>query len=189
MKKHVINEVNNFISGWYIDTTICDKLIDYHKNSSEKSDGITNAGRVDKSFKESTDCVLEDDSLRTQYFNELSLCIEEYVKQYKFCNYYSPWSIIEYVNIQHYSPKQAYHGWHTERVGNQSYVSARHLVFMTYLNDIDDGGETEWFYQNVKIKPEKGLTVIWPTDWTFTHRGIASNSQDKYITTGWFSYN
>ena len=66
------------------------------------------------------------------------------------------------------------------------YVS-RHLVFMTYLNDVKDDGQTEFYYQRLKIKPEKGLTLIWPADWTFTHRGIASNSEDKYIVTGWLN--
>ena len=59
---------------------------------------------------------------------------------------------------------------------------------MTYLNDVTDCGETEWYYQKLKIKPKKGLTVLWPTDWTYTHRGIASPSQLKYIITGWYSY-
>ena len=59
---------------------------------------------------------------------------------------------------------------------------------MTYLNDVVDGGETEWYYQNIKIKPVKGLTVIWPTDWTYTHRGLTSPTQTKYIATGWFNF-
>ena len=59
---------------------------------------------------------------------------------------------------------------------------------MTYLNDVSDHGETEWFHQKLKVKPKKGLTVIWPADWTFTHRGISSPTQRKIIVTGWFSY-
>ena len=45
---------------------------------------------------------------------------------------------------------------------------------MTYLNDVNDYGETEFYYQKLKIKPEKGKTVIWCADWTHTHRGISS---------------
>jgi hypothetical protein len=67
-------------------------------------------------------------------------------------------------------------------------VLDRHLVFMTYLNDIEDHGETEFYHQMLKIKPEKGLTLIWPADWTFTHRGNPSPSEQKYIVTGWFNY-
>jgi hypothetical protein len=40
----------------------------------------------------------------------------------------------------------------------------------------------------VQVQPEKGLTVIWPADWTFTHRGIVSPTQDKWIVTGWFNF-
>ena len=59
---------------------------------------------------------------------------------------------------------------------------------MTYLNDVTDGGETEFMYQKLKIKPKKGLTLIWPADWTHTHRGIPSMTQVKYIATGWYCY-
>ena len=58
---------------------------------------------------------------------------------------------------------------------------------MTYLNDVPKGG-TEFYHQKIKTKAEKGLTVIWPSDWTHTHRGIISNTHEKYIVTGWLSY-
>ena len=81
--------------------------------------------------------------------------------------------------------KRAYPKEHCERNerGNN-----RHLVFMTYLNDVEDKGETEFVLQNLKVKAEKGKTVIWPSDWTHTHRGIISPTQEKYIVTGWFSF-
>ena len=59
---------------------------------------------------------------------------------------------------------------------------------MTYLNDVSDGGETEFYYQKLKVKPETGLTLIWGSDWTFMHRGITSKTQTKYIATGWLDY-
>jgi hypothetical protein len=59
---------------------------------------------------------------------------------------------------------------------------------MTFLNDIKYKGETEWYYQKLKVKPKKGLTFIWPADWTFTHRGIPAEKEIKYIATGWYSY-
>ena len=57
---------------------------------------------------------------------------------------------------------------------------------MTYLNNVSDEGETEFLYQQVKHKPEIGKTLIWPSDFTHYHRGIPSQSQEKYIITGWF---
>ncbi len=77
--------------------------------------------------------------------------------------------------------------WHTERCSHKGDLSTRHLVFMTYLNDVTDKGETEFMHQKMAVQPRKGLTVIWPADWTHTHRGVPSPSQDKYIATGWYN--
>lgn len=140
---------------------------------------------VDVNKKESTDCILRDDVLFNAYLNKLKLCVNLYKSHYPFVDRYSPWGIIEPVNIQHYKPNTAYHAWHTERTNA---YTTRHMVFMTYLNGVTDGGETEFYHQNIKVKPEKGLTLIWPADWTFTHRGIPSTTQEKYVITGWFSY-
>ena len=35
---------------------------------------------------------------------------------------------------------------------------------------------------------KKGKTLIWPTDFTHTHRGVISLSKEKYIITGWLSF-
>ena len=32
------------------------------------------------------------------------------------------------------------------------------------------------------------VTLIWGSDWTFTHRGITSKTETKYIATGWLDY-
>ena len=63
----------------------------------------------------------------------------------------------------------------------------RHLVFMTYLNTVDDGG-THFYYQKLKTKAKKGLTLIWSSAWTHTHRGIISKTKEKYILTGWYNF-
>ena len=84
--------------------------------------------------------------------------------------------------------KRGYPAWHYERHRKPDYSMKRHLVFMTYLNTVDDEGETEFWYQRKYIQPRKGRTLIWPAEWTHTHRGIPSQTQDKYIITGWYSY-
>jgi hypothetical protein len=188
MREHEINKLNNFVGGWYFDdTSICDKLIQYHQNSNKKAEG-TLGRRVNKNYKDSTDVMIEDKDLYNEYVNNnLQKVIDEYRKKYIFSDLNSSWDIIEWINIQHYAPGgQAFKVWHTERSG--PITLDRHLVFMTYLNDITDQGETEFYYQKIKVKPEKGLTLIWGSDWTFTHRGIPSMTQDKYIATGWYNF-
>ena len=189
MKHHKINnKLNNFIKGWYINEKICDDLINFFiKNKKNHKQGLISEGFYPK-IKKSTDLTfpieIEDNSIKN-YAIALSKCVNEYKKIYKpLDTKLSAWKIIENVNIQKYKKNEAFFSWHAERLT----PSNRLLVFMTYLNNINKGGETEWFYQKIKIKPEKGLTIIWPVDWTYLHRGCVSRTQEKYIITGWFSF-
>ena len=59
---------------------------------------------------------------------------------------------------------------------------------MVYLNDVTDGGETEFPTQDKKFSPRAGDVLIWPAYWTHPHRGIVSESQVKYIATGWYAF-
>ena len=90
-------------------------------------------------------------------------------------------------NIQRYYPGEGYHKFHCERGANSKDLR-RVLVWMIYLNDVTDGGQTEFYYQKHKETPNQGKLVIWPSDWTYIHRGVTSPTQTKYILTGWFSH-
>ena len=57
---------------------------------------------------------------------------------------------------------------------------------MTYLNNVKNGG-TEFKYQKLKTEAKEGLTLIWPTDFTHTHRGLVAK-ETKYIITGWYTF-
>ena len=59
---------------------------------------------------------------------------------------------------------------------------------MTYLNNVDDGGTTDFEYFNIKIKPKVGKTLIWPSEWTHAHTGSVLNNGSKYIITGWIHF-
>jgi|TARA_R110000851_G_scaffold157657_3_gene300535 prolyl 4-hydroxylase len=190
MKEYKHNNTQDFIQGYYISKNkITDDLIQYFENAKDKREGICNLG-VDKSIKDSTDINIHPERAKffnefINYFDELKNCLEIYKKKYKFCYYdIATWHINDNFNIQKYTPKQAYHQWHCER-GNLK-TSNRHLVWMTFLNDIKQGGETEFYYQKLKVKPEKGLTLFFPSDWTFTHKGNTTIDEDKYIITGWY---
>jgi hypothetical protein len=191
MREHIVNKENNFIGGWYLeDTSICDAVIAQHEVNPDRYEGVLGPRfEVDKARKDSIDSQFCDKGVADKYYDALQKVLIEYMKKYPMCNAYSSFRIVEAPNIQHYKPNGGYFAWHTERGSNITPYNARHLVFMTYLNDVADEGETEFFHQQIKIRPEKGLTLIWPADWTFTHRGIASPTQDKYIVTGWYSFN
>ena len=201
MREHTINNLDNFMGGWYMDdTTICDKIMKWHDTTPLRGDGVINikptspnqmvgTTEVHKSIKDSIDSELNSNpTLANEYVLHLQKSLNAYIEKYTWCNKYSQFAVFEPVNVQYYKPGGGYYMWHTERGGSFFPESSRHLVFMTYLNDVHDDGETEFLHQKLKIKPEKGLTLIWPADWTFTHRGITSPTEDKYIVTGWFNY-
>jgi prolyl 4-hydroxylase len=187
--------MENFIRSWVIDDlSLCDKIIEYHRNSNRKElgsvyDDTSKQLIQDKSIKDSVDVMLNMDTpLRDIYIDTLTQIVKKYIDVFPYCSWSIPWGVVEKINIQHYLPGGGFYQWHCERSNGQFPATARHLVFMTYLNDVTDQGETEFFHQQIKIKPQKGLTVIWPADWTYTHRGIPSLTQEKFIVTGWLSF-
>lgn len=197
MPKEIILDTHpeSFIGGWVLDDiTICDELITHFQNSSKKSIGhvTTLAGKeINKDMKDCTEVTLfleEKEDILFKYLIKLQDITDQYIQKYFFSNRQGAWSVVENVNLQHYAPGQGYKVWHCERSSYKLPIAGRHLVFMTYLNDVADQGETEFFYQKIKVKPQKGLTLIWPADWTHTHKGIVSPSEEKYIITGWYGY-
>ncbi|MBT1445718.1 2OG-Fe(II) oxygenase [Shewanella sp. JM162201] len=96
------------------------------------------------------------------------------------------------INIQKYPQgKGGYPHWHSEQFPQHGHNEALHRVvlYMFYLNDVEEGGETEFFYQQRKIKPTRGTMVIAPAGFTHTHRGNVPQSSDKYIATSWVMFN
>ena len=183
----------SFIAGWFIDESICDRVVDFYKedNYFPVTQGLSSSGQVNTKQKESFDKSISHvtkDQRLVNYFDALSEVVKLYTEKYIWCDITESWGIVEHVNIQHYPPNGGFKVFHFERNGKLVSMN-RHLVFMTYLNDVSDAGETEFYYQKLKVKPQKGLTLVWPVDWTHTHRGVPSPTQEKIIITGWYSFN
>lgn len=187
MKKHNFNK-NTFIQGWYIPEKVCDNLISFFKKNKHRYvQGSTGKGIV-LDIKDSTDiCIRSSDSALDEYNKHLKYCVSEYEKTYFGLSNIGLFSNdIETVNIQYYKPGGGFKEWHFERHRDLPHRD-RLLVFMTYLNDVPDGG-TEFMYQNIVSPAKKGLTLIWPAEFTHTHRGQISKTKEKYIITGWFNF-
>ena len=108
-------------------------------------------------------------------------CLYYYINEFSYLTNFSYVSAL--VLLQKTEPTQGYHMFHGENINWN--VQNRTLAWMLYLNDVEEGGETEWLYQKRKIKPERGTVVIWPGSFTHLHRGNPPMS-DKYIATGWY---
>ena len=187
---------NDFIGEYYLNNNeICDDLIKYFESSNRKQPGVMGYETVDKNLKDSTDISVNtyevnqrEHSVVLDYYNQVLEVLDEYINDYPECNNYGAFGVKEPFIFKRYKPGQGYKCWHCERASSQPVASDRHLVFMTYLNDVTDAGQTEFKIQKRKVNARKGKTLIWPVDWTHTHRGIVSPTQSKYIVGGWFSY-
>jgi len=191
MKEHEFDE-STFLGGWYMPEDICDNIINFwneNQHHTKKGTVSNNFGlKVDLERKDSWDIGIGRD-----YFEEpfkgyrifLQQCLNNYRDRYPHVDMNSLYDIVEPYNVQGYAPGGGFKQWHCE-VSNPN-VMRRVLVFMTYLNDVPDGG-TEFYHQKVTCPAKKGLTIIWPSHWTHSHRGQVSKEHNKLIVTGWFSY-
>ena len=189
MIEHSLNSQNNFILGAYIDAEVCDVLLDAMLTNNEWSDSkiFELSGYQLPAINQDKQAFIKHHwPLLTRYFEQVMQVFSIYKQRYEYADQGQQLFEIKNFNLQRYEPGFHYKNWHYENQGLPEFIS-RHLTFMTYLNTIDDGGETEFFYQKLKVKPEKGLTLIWPAQWTHTHRGLSTN-EVKYIMTGWFDY-
>ena len=88
------------------------------------------------------------------------------------------------LKIQKTLPTEGYHVWHIEH--NRGFENeARAFVFSIYLNDVEEGGETEFLHFSKRVKPRTGRIVIWPAAFPYLHRGNPPLSGEKYILTSW----
>ena len=184
----------DFVWGDYIDESVVEGLLYFWNNQGilarapghvYKPDGIV----VDKDYKDSLDLhvpyQIACDEIQN-YLKSLQGVLEKYIERFPFCET-SRFSIHEPLSIQQYQPGGGFKSWHSERNDAGFPGVYRHLVFMTYLTDNPEGG-TEWFHQELYVPAKKGYTVIWPADWTHTHRGRVDLNSEKMIITGWFQY-
>jgi hypothetical protein len=138
----------------------------------------------DRSVKRTTDLVVSGKAhwkdIDQALFRSLGQAILEFRETYAY--FKGPFKDMGY-GIQRYLPGEHYH-WHID--GGSHEFSQRQLVALWYLNDVPGpGGETEFLFQGIKIKPERGKLVLFPPFWTHEHRAVTLQEGVKYIATTW----
>lgn len=138
----------------------------------------------DNSIKKSTDLVVSGKEhwkeVDKALFQSLGRAVLEFRETYPF--FKGPFKDMGY-GVQRTDPGEHYH-WHID--GGSHDFSHRQLVAIWYLNDVaGPGGETEFLFQDIKIKPELGKLILFPPFWTHEHRGVTLDKGVKYIATTW----
>jgi prolyl 4-hydroxylase len=184
----------HFIGCWNIEQgALCDEVIDFFEANQQKQEQGKSAGAVDHSAKKSMDIAIHPRDLDQseykalkEYVDCLFLCYKDYIEQFPFLGSIMPSTFIGSFNVQKYMPGGHFKLPHTERTSIQN--SFRVLAWMSYLNDVEDGGATTFTHQGIEVKPQRGKTLIWPAEWTHAHVGNTVNSGNKYIVTGWMHF-
>jgi hypothetical protein len=201
-------KVDNFIMEWenFMDKKQCDDYIQSFERA--KDSGFTvnrfNSHSLKRHHVDDTQLYSQDvieankmlgvDDLTYESFSKIFRSFMEKFWTEAYSEYANKYSYIldtkkhaiRLLKIQKTEVGGGYHSWHTENTSLD--MSARLLTFTLYLNDIGDGGETEFLYYPKRIKPKTGKLVMWPAGFTHTHRGNPPLDGTKYILTGWIEY-
>lgn len=177
----------------------CHEIIVMFENE-QTNPGVIHSG-LNKLVKDTDDFVIPKNShkwnnIRQMLENELEKNVNKYFKKltiniftqndYDFMNNTNSW--ISVLMIQRYIKNQGKYVYHNDFSLNND-KSYRIITYLWYLNDVEEGGETEFWDGEFKIKPEKGKLLLFPSTWTFPHSGKMPISSNKYIITGWLYVN
>lgn len=176
----------------------CNKIIEHFENVDELKLTVSRKEfeEINSTLKDNKiyPMINEGDSLLMRinqnilkgFIENLNTVYEIYKKKYDVMDSLDIHKLNPDVKIQKTVPGQGYHVWHCENAGIAT--SRRALLCMMYLNDVEEGGETEFLYQSLRVKPKAGTIVICPAYFTHTHRGNPPLKEAKYMINGWVEF-
>ena len=187
--------INNFIGVYdnYITEQECNKAIELYEDQNKFNNTINRIGfegapilqKQDEQFFaapnnldiwwEDMKSIIVNFDLAWQHYNKNVGAADSYgVDNFVYTG----------LKIQKTLPTEGYHLWHIEH--NKGFDNEpRAFVFSIYLNDVEEGGETEFLHFSKRVKPKTGRIVIWPAAFPYVHRGNPPLSGKKYLLTSW----
>lgn len=190
-------KIDNFIGVFEnaFSKEFCHKVIKEYEKSVEAGFGMSRQvhDKAPKTMKDDISvfpALVELDALFFESQKEFNTvfwdnCYPHYAEKYPVLDESDRFSIYQ-LKVQKTLVGGGYHVWHYES-GIRA-TCQRLMFFILYLNDVEEGGETEFLYQHKRIKPKEGTLIIAPCAFTHTHRGNPPLSNTKYIITGWLEF-
>ncbi|MDH3377224.1 MAG: 2OG-Fe(II) oxygenase [Gammaproteobacteria bacterium] len=170
--------------------TLCDEIVDrFEAHPDQHYIGrIGQRAESQPGIKRSTDLRISGRAdwrdVDRQLFRSLSDALSEMSITHPFFRVNS-FQDIGY-NLQRTNPDE-YYDWHIDSGPGE--FSQRQLVAIWYLNDVPGpGGETQFYFHDLSVQPERGKLLLFPPFWTHLHRGNKVASTIKYIATTWVSF-
>jgi hypothetical protein len=181
---------------------LCNKLIELFTSSKKTYAGITQGG-LNINIKDTTDLIIprnDSDIHEVDKWRRIDKLLMKELK-HNIIKYFSRCSSklknitgedmipednysIKNFQIQKYVKNEGKYVYHNDFAVDWELQMCRKLTFIWYLNDVEEGGETE-ILGHYKVKPKVGKLFIFPSTWSYYHSGKVPLSNDKYIITGW----
>ena len=156
----------------------CNKVIDLFEQS--KKDTFDNDR---KSFTElNIEGKEEFKDIKETYIRVLRQNLQHFMKEVNIENHHFPPIIdMENIRIKKYTDngKDVFKN-HVDVLRSKGPSSKRFLVFIMYLSDVEEGGETSIPRYNIKCKPKAGRLLMFPPFWTHPHQGEKVIKGTKY---------
>jgi hypothetical protein len=176
---------------------ICQDIIDKFLKDDNKKPSSTFSG-VDSSIRKSTNLWISDSHKWKDTINVILKTFLEGMGKYK--NYLLDSKYMTERTIDNLfqtlrfeslfvnqSEEGEYYSWHVDDTNKRQSNAPRTFTCLLYLNTLeeDQGGCTE-FMCGKKVRPEQGKLLIFPSCWTYEHRGAeVKNSGIKYTCGSW----
>ncbi len=169
---------------------LCDDMIArFEANEADQYAGrVGSAMGSNESLKKTTDVIASGKEhwkdVDNNLFRSLAMALKEFKEIYPYFADMSRFKDMGY-NLQRYREGEYYH-WHVD--ADNETLAPRQLVALWYLNDVEEGGETDFVFQNASVTPEKGKLMLFPPFWTHEHRAAEVKRGVKYIATTWITF-
>lgn len=167
----------------HLDPEFCEEIIKQFEEDPNKEMGHTGGG-FNPNYKSSIDLGIHRYRSWNPITEKLNILVNEGKQRYMdWLHVMLPWKDSSLERSKHNGfqiQKSGKYDWHDD--SNTEEDGERVFTFIWYLNTIDEGGETDLIYK--KVKPRVGKLLIFPSTWTYVHRGLPA--ENKYIITGWF---
>jgi hypothetical protein len=177
----------NFIRYYdnMLDQDTCDSIIDYTKllNDAERYKISSNDSRYYLRFRPH----LYESNYHNKIYDAIKNSFNLYTKEFNL-DYLSPEQYSEdKLNYKmHYNPAgQGFIDWHDDHGGVSENSFRRSLVFILYLQDLDEGELQFKYFSDVKVMPKAGRILWMPTMWPYIHKANLVK-KDKFIITGFY---
>ena len=186
MKPFTIHRGESNLNDYIFESTVADKnvcnyLIDQYHMMEHHQGTVSRDGEehfVDPNMKIADQTYIEPDNPCSKTIYE---CIDKTINSIEY-GYTIPYDIESRdYSIRRYPKGEGHFGTHVDTTSKMTYN--RLLAFILYLNDVEEGGETEFITLNRLVKPEIGKVLCFPCNFMFPHKGNTPLSNDKYIVT------